>query len=245
MALPPRTVNDIIVNAFYLAGINSPDEVPSGQDIHEGQYLLTSLLDHYTSSGIYLPFIKELEFTMTPNKDTYSISDVVPADIVNRPLASLDFVNIQLSTDISYPVNIIERVQLFKDLRIKNLSTRPAYVILERAEQSTSLKFYPLPDQAYECTVRGKFFIEPLELNDRLDEVPFYYHRFLRYALARELSSVYSTSTWKPIQEKEYSEMLKTIASANDIELGVRPSSLLQSSNYFNNYWDSGFGTGL
>lgn len=221
-----RTANDIIVRAFYLIGEVSPNETPTSDQVLEGLYYLNDLFDHFASLGIYIPFISELSFTMTPGKDKYTISNILSSDILFERIVELDFVNV-IRNEISYPLRIINRAELFQNSRLTNLEARPGYVILERRSLESELHFYPVPAFAYECKVRAKFMLDHVELFDTFDEVPPYYNRFLRYALARELRSVYPSANWTQTAENEYQLMLKNLAAANDIELTIYPDNIL------------------
>lgn len=232
-----RTTNDIIIRAFYLIGEFSPDELPSGSQVTEGLYYLNDLFDSLSALGIFIPFIREVTFNLVANQDVYSISNIVPADVSSERIVELNYVNI-INDNISYPVRIVKRSDILNNSRLTNLKTRPGYVILIRDDLETRLQFYPVPDKTYSCTVRGKFMLDHLELYDNLDEVPPYYFRFLRYALARELKDVYPSSNWTQTAEAAYQEMLKNLTAATDIDMAIWPDNILMNS-YGNSTLDS------
>lgn len=223
-----RTANDIIVKSFYLIGEISPDELPSGSQVTEALYYLNDLFDHFSSLGIFIPFVKDLTFNLQAGKDKYTISNVDPADIVAERIVELDYVNV-VRDNISYPVRIVRRSDVFNNTRLVNLTTRPGTVILERDNQVTTLQFYPVPDFTYECNVRAKFMLDHLELFDDIEEIPPYYFRFLRYALGRELLNVYPSANWSDRAEAEYQAMYRNITAANDLDMSIFPSNILMS----------------
>lgn len=235
-----RTTNDIIVKAFYLIGEFSPDELPSDSQITEGLYYLNDLFDHFASLGIFIPFIKELTFNLQSGKDEYTISNIIPADVDFERIVELDYVNI-IRERISYPVRVIKRSDIFNNTRLVDIKTRPGYVIFIRDDLFTKLKFYPVPEFPYECHVRAKFMLDHLELFDNLDEVPPYYFRFLRYALARELKDVYPSGNWSAQAENEYQVMLKNVTAATDIDMAIWPDNILMGS--FGEFIYESFGT--
>lgn len=226
MPQTPRTANDIIVKAFYLIGEFSPDETPSGSQITEGLYYFNDLFDHFSSLGIYIPFIKELTFNLQSGKDEYTISNAIPADVTAERIVELDYVNI-IREKISYPVRIVKRSDVFNETRLFDLESRPGYVILMRDDLFSKLKFYPVPSFPYECHVRAKFMLDHVELFDNLEEIPPYYFRFLRYALARELKDVYPSANWSATAESAYQEMRKNLTAANDIDMSIWTDNIL------------------
>ena len=67
-----------------------------------------------------------------------------------------------------------------------------------------------------------------LVLQQEITGLPLYYRRFLRYALARELASVFETNSWTDIKEKEYTRMLNDLRSASDIDWSLNVSNVLR-----------------
>jgi len=217
------TVNELIISAFATIGVYSPYKIVDGQDILSGLYYLNELLDYYQVNGVYIPFFKTLQFTMTANKDTYIIASSGSPDIVNNPLVEIDWVTLfySLTDNVSYPVSIVSYDQYDTIVRNQQSYARPNKVILQRQASSSKLIFFPVPDYNYICNVRGKFYLYNLLLKDTFDELPGYYHRFLRYSLARELKCIYKSENWSAEQEKEYEVMLNEIRGNSDIALSI------------------------
>lgn len=228
MPQTPRTTNDIIVRALNLIGELSPDEIPSGSQVTEGLYYLNDLFDYLSSAGIYIPFVRQLTFTMTVGKSDYSFSNNFPADIFSERIVEVDYVTVQRDSS-SFPVRIVKRADLLNNFYVTNAQGIPGIVIFERSDQFSNLKFQPAPDFNYECHVRAKFMLDHLELYDNLDEVPPYYFRFLRYALAKELISVYPSSNWTPQAQQEYDTMFKRLTAANDVDLTINTDGALMN----------------
>jgi hypothetical protein len=88
-----RTVNDVIVNSLYLLGELGVGETPDGFMLQTGLELINELLDKFSSDSIYIPFLTTIDFNFTVGIDTYSISDIVPADIVQDRVVDLTFAN--------------------------------------------------------------------------------------------------------------------------------------------------------
>ncbi len=88
-----RTTNDVIINALYLLGELGVGEMPDPFMLTSGLDLLNELLDKFAADSIYIPYLTTINFNFTVGKDTYSISDIVPADIVQDRIVDLSFAN--------------------------------------------------------------------------------------------------------------------------------------------------------
>lgn len=88
-----RTTNDVIINSLYLIGELGVGETPDSFMISTGLELINELLDKFASDSIYIPFLTTIDFSFVVGKDTYSISDIVPADITQDRIVDLSFAN--------------------------------------------------------------------------------------------------------------------------------------------------------
>jgi hypothetical protein len=88
-----RTTNDVIINAMYLIGELGVGETPDPFMITTGLDLINELLDKFAADSIYIPYLTTINFAFTVGKDTYSISDMVPADITQDRIVDLSFAN--------------------------------------------------------------------------------------------------------------------------------------------------------
>ncbi len=88
-----RTTNDVIINSLYLLGELGVGETPDAFMISTGLDLINELLDKFASDSIYIPYLTTINFNFIVGKDTYSISDIVPADITQDRIVDLSFAN--------------------------------------------------------------------------------------------------------------------------------------------------------
>jgi hypothetical protein len=58
-----------------------------------GLELINELLDKFSSDSIYIPFLTTIDFNFVVGIDTYSISDMIPADISQDRVVDLSFAN--------------------------------------------------------------------------------------------------------------------------------------------------------
>lgn len=88
-----RTTNDVIVNALYLLGELGVGETPDGFMLTTGLDLINELLDKFAADSIYIPYLTTINYVFTPGVDTYSISDMMPANITQDRIVDLSFAN--------------------------------------------------------------------------------------------------------------------------------------------------------
>lgn len=88
-----RTTNDVIINSLYMLGELAVGETPDNFMLTTGLELINELLDKFASDSIYVPFLTTIDFNFVVGIDTYSISDIVPADINQDRLVDLTFAN--------------------------------------------------------------------------------------------------------------------------------------------------------
>lgn len=88
-----HTVNDVIVHSLYLLGELGVGEIPDNFMLSTGLELINELLDKFSSDSIYIPFLTTIDFNFIVGIDTYSISDMVPADISQDRVVDLSFAN--------------------------------------------------------------------------------------------------------------------------------------------------------
>lgn len=88
-----RTTNDLIINSLYLLGELGVGETPDAFMLSTGLELINELLDKFSSDSIYIPFLTSITSNFIFNKETYSISDMLPADITADRIVDLVFAN--------------------------------------------------------------------------------------------------------------------------------------------------------
>lgn len=230
-----RTTNDLINNALYLLGELSPSETPDPFMLSTGLDLVNELIDKFTSDSIYIPFLSSLSFTMVPGQATYSVSDILlGADIEADRIVDLVFANYTVQT-IDYPIRIINKATYQNVMRLTNLNTRPGFVFLNKQDTVSFVTFYPAPDQPYPCTLKVKKMIDKLDAQEDLTELPPYYYGFLKYALARKFLAYYPSGNWPKENEDEYQDYYSNLKNANETDLTIRPSVILDAPQPF--YW--------
>ncbi len=224
-----RTVNDLIRLAFFKIGEFDETDTISGTDFELAFDVLNLIIDSYSGDSSRITYTELLKFDLKPAQQTYSFSNVpgVVADIPSNRIAELEYCNVSLE-DVLWPVTIITRTQLFNNYYNKNVTFRPAYVLVRKEVEQTLLEFYATPNQIYNCEVRAKFYLNKFEKFQPIRNVPLSLQRFFVFALARELLSYYPSGNWDSLAEQDYQTLRQDLVDQNDWDFSIRTSGLLR-----------------
>lgn len=235
-----QTTNQLIINSLYLIGELGVGETPDPFMLSSGLELINELLSKFASDSIYIPYLTELSFNLVAGQATYSISDMVVADVTADRIVDLSYANYTVPSagqGIIYPLQIINKAQYYGVTRLLPLNTRPGFIFLNKQDLESFITLYPAPDQPYPCLLGVKTMIDSLAANQSLEELPPFYYGFLKYCLARKFLSYYPSGNWPVTSEEEYQDYFSTIKNANETDVTVRPSAILSRPEPF--YWQN------
>lgn len=239
MAQVVRTTNDVIVNSLYLLGELGVGETPDAFMLRTGLDLINELLDKWSADSIYVPYLTTLTFNFVVGQDTYSISDMVMADITADRVIDLSFANYVVpttgATNLVYPLKIINKATYWNVVRQTNLTTRPGFIFLNKQAQESFVTVYPVPDQPYQCILGVKCMLDKLAQQDTLGELPPNYYGLLKYGLARKFLAYYPSGNWPDVNEQEYQDYYRTMKNVNETDVTIRPSVIVTAPEPF--YW--------
>jgi hypothetical protein len=234
-----RTTNDVIVNALYLLGELGVGETPDAFMYVTGIDLLNEIIDKFTADSIYIPYLTTIDHVFTVGQPTYSISDMIPADIDQDRIVDLSFANYVVpttgDTNLSYPMRIINKATYYGVVRQNNLLARPGFIFLDKQPLESFITVYPAPDQPYPFSIQVKCMLNKLTNQQSLGELPPSYYGFLKYALARKFLAYYPSGNWPQQNEDEYQDYYNTLKVTNETDLTIRPSVILTAPEPF--YW--------
>lgn len=229
--MPIETANDLIINAFYLINEYAPNEYPADYEIRQGLDLLNDYLAHLSGNNIFIPYTKDITFTMTPNKNTYKFSKLSTADVNTDKF--VEIFDIYLIIDnVQYPLEVIPHELIYQTSRCLDGTSRPEKVFMQNDNQETRLTFVDSPDMSYLCVVRVKSILNDLDLFTYITSIPRHFFRFLRYSLAKELSSIFETNNWDTNKQKELDDMYRNIISGNDFDTSLNLTNTLLKPVY-------------
>lgn len=233
------TTNDLIVDSLYLIGELGVDETPDAYMLKTGLILINELLAKFASDSVYIPFLTTLDYTFTTGQPTYSISDMMPADITADRIVDLSFANYEVPTSggtrLVYPMRIINKAEYYGVVRQNNLLARPGFIFLNKQANESFITVYPAPDQPYPFSLKVKCMLDSVAAQDSLIELPPNYYGFIRLALGRKFRAYYPSSNWPDTNEEEYWDYYNTFKNTNETDLTIRPSVILTAPEPF--YW--------
>jgi len=206
MAQQTFSTNELIINSLYLLGELGVGEPADSFMLSSGLELINELIDKFAADSIYIPYLKTLNFDMVAEQATYSISDMIPADVNSNRIVDLSMANYTVPSagqGIIYPLQIINKAQYYGVTRLLPLNTRPGFIFLDKQEFTSTVTLYPAPDQPYPCTLQVKSMLNRLFANEDLGELPPFYYGFLKYCLARKFRSYYPSGNWNETAEEE------------------------------------------
>ncbi len=239
MSQVARTTNDLIIASLYLIGELGVGETPDAFMLSTGLELINEILDKFSADSIYVPFLTTIAHTFVVGQQTYSISDMVTADITADRVIDLSFANYvvqpQASEPIVYPLRIINKATYYNVVRLDNLLTRPGFIFLDKQATESFITVYPAPDQPYPFTIQVKAMLNKLGAFDDISELPPYYYGFLKYALGRKFIAYYPSANWPQSNEDEYQDYYSNLKNSNETDLTIRPSVTMTAPEPF--YW--------
>ena len=240
MAQVTRSTNELIVNSLYLLGELGVGEPADDFMLSTGLEILNELIDKFSADSIYIPYLKTLNFTMVAEQASYSVSDMIPANVNSNRIVDLSMANYTVPSagqGIIYPLQIINKAQYYGVTRLLPLNTRPGFIFLDKQEFTSIVTLYPAPDQPYPCTLQVKQMLNQLFANEDLGEMPPFYYGLLKYCLARKFRSYYPSGNWNETAEEEYQDYFNIIKNSNETDVTVRPSAILSRPEPF--YWQN------
>lgn len=235
-----KTVNELITSSLYLLGELGTNETPDSFMLSTGLELINEILAMYDSDSIYIPYITTVSFNMVVAQRTYSLSDMVPADVVTNRVVDLSYANYTVPSagqGIIYPLQIINKAQYYGVTRLTPLNTRPGFIFLDKQAEESFITLYPSPDQPYPCELGVKSMLNSVVANGNLGQLPPFYYGLLKFTLSRRFLAYYPSGNWPQQNEDTYQEYMSIIKNANETDLTIRPSAILSRPEPF--YWQN------
>lgn len=222
-----RTVNEVIENAYKIIGEFSEDNPLTQDKTVDALKLLNQLLDSYASTPARIAYDSLLTFNLVIDQTDYIFSRAIGADVDSDKIIRIKYITLK-NADVIYPVHLDPDEVFFNNIRDENRSHRPRNAYFQNQMEGSKLVFFTKPDVAYECTIKAKFIIDEVTLNTPLIQIPANYHRFLNYALAKELNSHFEGSIWDNKREQIYQTELRQVSDYSDLDLTARTGAALK-----------------
>src|SRR4029077_8413991 len=119
---------------------------------------------------------------------TFGDPTVIPVpDVTEGRLSNLENAWLELQ-GVTYPLIDESRNVFFGSYKYEPQVGLPRFIIITNNTNLTTMQLYPAPSQVYTLFVYGKFELPYVVAGATMSGLPLYYYRFLRFALARDLS---------------------------------------------------------
>jgi hypothetical protein len=218
------TVREFVEQSYRLISAHSPTVPLYGDDLSLGIRVLNQLLQSYASTGLMITVAKETSVSIAIDQRdiTCGPADYVPTpDITLGRLANLDSAWLLLD-GVTYPLIIESRNEFLAAWKYDPLKGLPRFIIVMPETDIVRLRIYPAASQVYEFFLRGKFQLNTLTSNDDMNLVPQYYHRYLLFALAKDVAMYKGRmEAWTAPLEQMYQAAKDEMVASSEVNLAI------------------------
>ena len=249
MTLYAQSVNDFVQDSYQLISASTPTVPLHGNDLQKGIQFMNELLNSYSASSLRLTIAQKVQLTVQINQLFVTFADagfVAPSDWLTNPyygssppsysggrLSNLE--NAWLSLDgVTYPLVDESRNVFFGSYKYFPQLGLPRFAIITNDLNYTTLQLYPGPSQQYDLWIYGKFELPYFVSGGTMGNLPLYYYRFLKMAVARELAFYKGrSSAWDEKLEVRYQELVDEMESVTTVNLAIDSAN----ESYLNGSW--------
>lgn len=218
------TVREFVEQSYQLISAHSPTVPLYGNDMSLGIRILNQLLQSYASTGLLITVAKETNIPIAIGQSEIICgpSTYVPTpDITLGRLANLDSAWLLLD-GVTYPLIIESRNEFLAAWKYNPLQGLPRFIIVMPDIEVVRLRIYPAASQIYDFYLRAKFQLNELTSNDDMALVPQYYHRYLLFALAKDMAMYKGRmEAWTPVLEQMYQAAKDEMVSSSEVNLAI------------------------
>jgi hypothetical protein len=231
-----QTVKAFVQDSYQIISASSPTVPLHGDDMLKGVQFLNELLNYFSATGLLTPIAKHITFTLpiAQQEITFGSATQIPApDVTQGRLSNCQNVWLELD-NVTYPLIMENRNTFYQSYKFDPQLGLPRFAIITNEVDLTRMRFYPAASQVYTVNVYGKFQLPDLTVNDTMALLPMYHKRFLRLALAKDLS-IYKgrTQAWTEQLQAMLIEAQQTIESVSSVNLNIET----EQESYLNGAW--------
>lgn len=231
-----QSVRGFLKNAYQLINPGNPTQPVVGNNQILGLQFLNEWLSYSSGTSLMITVAKQVDFTMSIGQQfvTFADANYLPAaDVQVGRLANLQ--NAWLTLDgVTYPLIDESRNVFYDSYKYDPQQGLPRFVIIQNQTNVTSMRVYPSPSQLYTLSVYGKFELPTLLINDDMGELPLYYVRFLRLAVAKDFAFYLGrTEAWTDKLESELLKAELEMQATSSVNLAITA----EHDSYLNGSW--------
>ncbi len=218
------TALELITKSYYLSQVVSRNlQVPSGDQISDGLYLLNALLDIKGSDVRLIPYYTQTIFNSVAGQELYSLP--------NQLLIETMTFNIGV---VRYEMKEEKRREFFGTGRVDGVQSLPFQWHPERTLNGLDVYLYYVPQDVYVMKVWGKKALTDVTLQTDLTTVyDKYYIEYLRFALG-EYICIDNSENFPEQAAKKYAEIRKKLMDISPPDLRMKKNSILGKHDSFN-----------
>jgi hypothetical protein len=229
-------VKDFIARSYQLVSASSPRVPLQGSDNVDSLFFFNKLLQYYSGTALMITVPKEINYNLSIGQQFVTFGDptyVPTPDVTEGRLANLQ--NAWLLLDgVTYPLLEISRNVFYSSYKYFPLQGLPRFAIIQNQVDLTQMEIYPSPSQVFELIIYAKFQLGWMTQNADMSLIPQYCHRWLMFALAKDLAFFKGRSeAWTPKLQKELDDAEKDIIACSAINLTIQP----EHDSYLNGSW--------
>lgn len=232
-----QTVKDFVQDSYQLISASSPTVPLHGNDMSKGVQFLNELMDAYSATGLMTTIAQHITFTLpiAQQEITFGSPSYVPTPDVTIAGRLSNLQNAWLELDnVTYPLIDESRNTFFASYKYDPQLGLPRFVIITNEVDLTRMRFYPAASQVYTVNIYGKFQLANVDENSLMSGLPSYYIRYLRFALAKDLSFYKArTEAWTQKLEDQYLDSKKDMESVSSVNLNIET----EQESYLNGAW--------
>ncbi len=215
------TANQLITNAFYLAGVTSRDlETVTGDQLTDGLSLLNDLLAVKTANFRLIPYFSSTTIAGVVGQELYFIPNLISIETFTFT-----------QNNLRYSSRYTPRRQYFGSPRVNNINALPFSWHPERTDGGMNLYVYFKPQAVYSFEIWGKFGLASVAngMVDLLLTYERFYLVYLRYALAEYICEDYNL-VLQPQALSKLRDLEQQIIDISPLDLTTNKLSTLQSA---------------
>lgn len=193
------TAQNLITYAMQSLGVMGDGDTPTATELADGLVLLNEMLDSWSTDRIMVYQILQENFPLVAGTATYTIGSSGTFN-TTRPVR-IENAFIRDSNNLDYQLQVIPQ-QSYDNIMTKTVQSNiPLYMYNDLAYPLSTLKFWPVPSQAYTLYINSWKQLQQFSTLSTAAALPNGYQEAIRYTLASRLAPQFGVNTPQEVQE--------------------------------------------
>jgi hypothetical protein len=224
MAIPAQLVKGFVDDSYQLVSAGSPNVTLQGNDFNKALQFFNELIAYYSGTGLLTTIAQEVNLPLSIGQRFVTFADVdytPAADVTIGRLSNLQ--NAWLDLDgVTYPLIDESRNSFYASYKFDPLQGLPRFVVIRNDLNVTTMRLYPAPSQYFQLFVFAKFELPIVTATMDMSGFPTYQLKFLKLALAKELSFYKGRSeAWTAKLEQHLKDAKEEMESISPLNLNI------------------------